>query len=224
MIGVARVRIARYLKRANEEYFVPRKLIATIAKQKTIHEITGQDADAPMLSDSDSSQIDAIQRRMEAFNGTIADLQLESLPEPGREDGAIDRMSAKMNAMKTNRAAKKDEKKKQEAEDGTVSKHEKKLAKERRKRYKEECKIRKEADKEIRKNPEKAEKEEKKMQKELRKLQKEDDSDLDEYLEKTGKGGKKVEKKMKRLMFIVVQNLDDYMAQKKAATGSDKLQ
>ena len=81
MVAVSRVRIKRYLERANAEYFIPRGLVARIAKQNNIHEITGQSPDAPMLIDANTSGSDptkapdVIERRMAAFGNSIAPLQ-----------------------------------------------------------------------------------------------------------------------------------------------------
>ncbi|CAF9915867.1 MAG: hypothetical protein HETSPECPRED_002605 [Heterodermia speciosa] len=49
-IAIARVRIARYLVRANKDYFVPRSLHVCIANKKVIPEITKQPAKAPILA------------------------------------------------------------------------------------------------------------------------------------------------------------------------------
>lgn len=220
MVAVSRVRISRYLKRANEEYFVPRGLVARIAKQNTIHEITGQSPDAPVLSQpsGDPAHLpDVIDRRMEAFQGSVAPLEYNGVPPMQQEQSALDKATAKMNAMKANRGSKKD------AQGNTISKHQAKLNESRAERDEEAAKIHRKAEKEMAKKPKDAPKIEKKMNKELRKLDEDAQSDEEEYLEKSGKGGEKVDKKVRRLMFIAVQNLDDYMRQQAQAQGNEAL-
>lgn len=48
--AVARVRITRYLERANTEYFHPRGLLASIAKQNTLPQLIHQSENAPLLA------------------------------------------------------------------------------------------------------------------------------------------------------------------------------
>lgn len=220
MIAVSKVRVTRYLKRANGEYFIPRGLIARIAKQNNIHEVTGQSPDAPMLAepigDDPSQWPDVTERRMQAFQGYIAPLQFEGVPEKVSEGSTLDRMTAKMNAMKENRGKKTDE------NGNDISKHKSKLDKSRQEAEEEAQEIRADAEKELRKKPEKRDKIEKDMKKELAKLQEDAEDDNDKYLKKSGKGGKKMERKVKKFMFIVVQNLDDYMRQQEQAQAAQQ--
>ena len=213
MVTVSRVRISRYLKRANAEFFVPRGLVARIVKQNNVHELTGQSPDAPMLIDlaatgvDPSTSPDIIERRMQAFGNTIAPLEHEDLPAKQQEQSTLDRMTAKMNAMKANRGSK-------TAADGTkVSKEQAKLEKARKEREEEAAELRQKAEKKIAKKPKDTHKVQKDLEKDLAKLGEDAQSDEEKYAEKSGKGGKKMEKKMKRLMFIGVQSLEEYTRQ-----------
>lgn len=209
MVAVSRVRISRYLNRANAEYFVPRGLTARITKGSIIHQVTGQPEDAPILSDSNmlgsdvSGTPDIISRRMQAFHGYIALLQYNELPLQRDESSTLDRLTTKMNAMKANRGKKKN------AQGNDVSKHQAKLQESQAERQEEEQKIRSKAENKMARKPKDRAKIDKEMEKDLRKLRKDAQSDEEEYLEKSGKGGKKVDKKLQRLLFVTVCNVGD---------------
>lgn len=215
MVAVARVRITRYLKRANAEYFVPRGLVARIVNQNNVHELTGQSADASMLGDPDAMNFglfgapDIIERRMQAFGNTIAPLQYDNLPAKQKEDSALDRMTAKMNARKDNRG------KGKTVNGNKIPKELAKLEEARTKREAEAVKLRWKAEQEITKKPKDRHKVQKDLEKELAKLEKDAQSDEEKYAEKLGKGGGKAEKKVKRLIYIGVQDLSVYMQQQK---------
>jgi hypothetical protein len=213
MVDVARVRIARYLKRANAEYFVPRGLVARIVNQSNVHELTGQPPDAPLLIDTEAVAVDAsrspgiIERRMRAFGSTIAPLQYDNLPAKQKEDSPLDRVAAKMNSRKANRGMKK-------TNDGNkVPKELAKLEESRMKREEEAVKLRRKAEKEMAKKPQNRDKVLTDLDKDLAKLEEEALSDEEEYAEKSGKGGKKVNGKLKKLKFIGVQDLAMYLRQ-----------
>ena len=208
MVAVSRVRISRYLKRANAEYFVPRGLIARIAKQGTIHEVTGQSPDAPMLVDNDifgpdvSNAPGIVGRRMQAFQGHVAFVQYDEIPAGKKKGSTLDRLTAKMNAMKASRGKKKD------AQGDVVTKEQAKLQEERAKAQEEEEEIRRKAEKKMAKKPEDRAKIQRNMDKDLANVKEDMQSDEEEYLEKSGKGGEKVERKLKRLLFVTVTNID----------------
>lgn len=141
--ATARVRITRYLERANKEYFAPRGLLARIAKQNVLPQIVGQREDAPLLAPlprhANNGNIAVTppslrDRRLQALGSHIARIEFCDLPAPQEEHNMLDKLSAKMAARK----AKKQEEK--IAEDSIKNQEEE--SKERAKLMKEEAKIR----------------------------------------------------------------------------------
>lgn len=214
---MGKVRITRYLKRANVEYFAPRGLVVRIAKEANIQEITRQPSDASLLGNTSSLEpglsmsLDVIDRRMQAFGDYVAPLQYDNLAAPQQEKHQIDKLAAKMNALKASRNNK------QNAIGEDISKHQMKSNESRAEREAEAREIRERAERKIARKPRKAEKIERRMQKSLAELDEDAASDEDKHRKKSGKGGEKAGKKMSRLMFIVVQDLDVYMRQQPQA-------
>ena len=207
--AVARVRITRYLERANKEYFAPRGLLARIAKQDVLPQIVGQPVNAPLLAPlprhaNDSHGSIALpslrDRRLQALGSHVARIELYDLPAPHEEQNVLDKLSAKMAARK----AKKQEEKM--IEDSLKSQEDE--FKEREKLMKEEAKIRRDMEKERSKGSGKQAELEEKLW-EARK----------EYEEKTGGGGagEKELKAAKKFLFVVIQN-----AQAAAAADSQR--
>lgn len=195
--AVARVRIARYLERANKEYFASRGLLARIAKQDTLPQIVGQSANAPLLaplprnlnpSNGAVTMPSLRDRRLQALGQHIARIEFCDLPAPQEESNVLDKLSAKMAARK---AKKQEEKMVEES-----LKNQEEEAKERDKLVKEEMKIERKMEKARVKG--KSE-DQVKLHKELRKAR-------EEYEEKVGEGGEKEWKAAKKFLFVVVQN------------------
>lgn len=195
--AVAKVRIARYLERANKEYFAPRGLVARIAKQDTLPQIVGQSANAPLLAplprqrDFTNGAItmpSLRDRRLQALGSHIARIEFCDLPAPQEESNMLDKLSAKMAARKTK---KQEEKILEEA-----LKNQEEEAKEREKLMEEEAKIGRKMEKARAKGNSG---DQAKLQKDLRKAR-------EEYEEKVGEGGEKEWKAAKKFLFVVVQN------------------
>lgn len=207
MFAVAKVRVAQYLKRANEVYFLRRGLVVQIAKQANIHEITGQPPSAPLIDTLTTSQtgsadrMDVIDLRMQMLQSYVAVLQYDQLPALTVEQSRLDRMTAKMNAMKAARSAKKnvtnDRTSNAPANENTGK--DKKAEKERR--------IREKAEREMARKPRKSERVERKMERDLAKLGTLSDSRERRPRSKDRSNDSKRNKKLQRLMFLVVQNV-----------------
>ena len=203
--AVTRVRITRYLERANKEYFAPRGLIARIAKQKTLPQIVGQSENAPLLAalprygngtDGSVTTLPSLrERRLQALGSHVARIEYCDLPAPQEESNMLDKLSGKMAARK----AKKQEEKMVE----DVLKNQEEEAKERGKLVKEERKIGHKMEKARAKG----------KRKDQVKLEEELVEAREEYEKKVGEGGEKELKAAKKFLFVVVQN-----AQAAAAT------
>ncbi|KAL8788685.1 MAG: hypothetical protein Q9195_007186 [Heterodermia aff. obscurata] len=201
-IATARVRIARYLARANKDYFEPRGLHARIAKQNVIPEITRQPANAPMLANFEGvdpgNAPPLRERRLMALGDSIARLEFVGLGAPKKEGNMLDKLSAKMLAHKTER--------KQHKSDKDVHKERKKIQEEMEKLDEEARKAEREANKKMRKNPEKADR---KYREEMTKIDEKRREEQDKYREKVSDGGKDEDKSARKFLWIVVQDLQD---------------
>ena len=206
--ATARVRITRYLERANKDYFVPRGLVVRIAKQNILPGIVGQSEDAPLLAPlprhrdgnldggdgAGPTHLPSLRdRRLQALGSLIAPIEFHDLPPQQAEHNVLDRLSAKMAARKTRKQEEKI------VEDSF--KNEEDAAKEKKKLIKEEGKIRKEMEKVRRKEHGK------KQREELEKLEKELEKERRKYGEKAGEGGRKEEKKAGKFLWVVVMDL-----------------
>ena len=197
--AVARVRITRYLERANKEYFAPRGLIARIAKQNVLPQIVGQSENAPLLAplprygngtDGSVTSLPSLRdRRLQALGSHVARVEFCDLPAPQEESNILDKMSAKMAARKAKKLEEKlveDVLKNQEEED-----------KERGKLMKEERKI---GQKMERARAKGKRKDQVKLEEELLEAR-------EEYEKKVGDGGEKESKAARKFLFVVVQNV-----------------
>ena len=191
MYGTARVRITRYLERANKEYFIPRGLLARIAKQNTLPQTVGQSENAPLLAPLPAGAFDEggpahmpslRDRRLNALGSHIARLEFVDLPARHEESNMLDKVSAKMVTRKAEKQEHKMDKK--------GSKRQEKLM---RKEMKIERKM------------EKVEYEEHgaRQQEKLMKLE----GKLREKQGKSGIGGEKETKAARKFLFVVVQNV-----------------
>ena len=203
MVATSRVRITRYLKRVNQEYFVPRGLVARIAKQGTLSQITQQREDAPLMAprDDDAPHPYGLRdRRLKAMSGYIAPLQFVELTPLNEERNFIDELSSKMVARKAQ---------KQEAK--MVKGHGKgkeKAIEENQKLDNETQKIISKAQKKMTKSPRKRQSIEFKMQEELAKIDKDRRKIDNEFHEKAGDGCKNETKAAKKFLWIAIGNLD----------------
>lgn len=204
MVATSRVRITRYLKRVNQEYFVPRGLVATIAKQGSLSKITHQSEDAPLVTPRDDGAMPhphgLRDRRLMAMGRHIAPLEFVDLPAVNEEHNFIDKLSSKMVARKAH---------KQEAK--MVEEHGKekeKAIEENQKLDHEAQKIISKAEREMAKKPHKRQSIEFKMQEELHKIDKDRRKVDDEFHETSGDGGKNELKAAKIFLWIAIVNLD----------------
>ena len=196
-MAVARVRITRYLERANKDYFHPRGLQARIAKQNILPQIVRQPPGAPLLAPIPAAAVDVSSfpslrdRRMQALGDHVAPLHFEGTGSaPSTENNVLDKISAKMTARK----ARKTEEKMAEKH----MKHREDDMKERQDLAKEEAKIHAKMQKASYKGDRsKVVKLEAELQKEQAKCG-----------EKIGEGGGKEEKAAGKFMFVVVQSLE----------------
>ena len=111
-VAVAKVRITRYLERANKEYFHQRGLAARIAKQSTLPQIVHQSSNAPLLSPIPLSASEASfptlrDRRIQALGSHIAPLHFEASSNVTSEKNMLDKVSAKVAAMSAQRSERK---------------------------------------------------------------------------------------------------------------------
>lgn len=201
--AVARVRITRYLERANKDYFIPRGLLARIAKQNTLPQIVRQSETAPLLAPLpnvvNAAQMPTLRdRRLQALGTHVAHIEYQDLPAQHEQGNMLDQLSAKMQARK----AKKQEEKAVEHS----SKYREDADKEMQDLRKEEAKLQKEMDKVIRKErgakqrEEVAKIEEKRM--EAREKFQKKVGDVDGR----GGGGGKEDKAARKFMFVVVMD------------------
>ena len=195
--AVARVRITKYLERVNKEYFVPRGLLARIAKQNSLSPIIGQPLNAPLLAPIPAEAVDAMSfpslrdRRMQALGGYVAPIRYEGTGStPSDEKNVLDKLSAKMTARKARKAEEK------MAEEHI--KHREDELKEQQDLAKEEAKIRSKMQKANYKGD----------RSEIAKLEGELQKERAKCAEKIGEGGGKEEKAAGKFMFVVVQDLE----------------
>lgn len=193
--AVARVRITRYLERANREYFAPRGLLARIAKQDVLAQIFGNPENAPLLAPlpmhADDNHGPAHppslrDRRLQALGSHVARIEFCDLPAPKEEQNVLDKLSAKMAARKMRKQEEKI------VEESMKSQEEE--SKERGKLMKEEAKIRQKMEK----ARSKGSGSQAKLEKELLEVR-------DEYEEKAGGGGEKELKAARKFLFVVIQ-------------------
>ena len=109
MYAVARIRITRYLERVNKEYFMPRGLLARIAKQNSLPQILGQPPDAPLLAPipltSDQTVFPSLRdRRMQALGRYVAPIQYLGSSNVSEEGNLLDKLSAKMTQRSATKA------------------------------------------------------------------------------------------------------------------------
>lgn len=201
--AVARVRITRYLERANKEYFAPRGLSARIAKQNVLPQIVRQSENAPLLAPlprhgngTDGSITTALpslrDRRLQALGSHVARIEFCDLPAAQEESNLLDKMAAKMAARKAKKLEEKI------VEDGMKGREEE--GKERGKLMKEERKIGHKMEKARAKGD----------RKDQAKLEEELVEAREDYEKKVGKGGEGGEKELKaarKFLFVVVQNV-----------------
>lgn len=110
--AVAKARIARYIERANKEYFNPRGLRVRIAKQNFLPQrlqVGEQQLLVPFVLPSNSTQKPIApqplrERRLAAMRGMVADLQFDGLPAERREKTMLDKIAAKGLQRKMRRA------------------------------------------------------------------------------------------------------------------------
>lgn len=209
MYAVARIRIMKYLERANKEYFLARGLRARLAKKKTMAEITGEPETATRLEtteacgDKDASVRD---RRLKALEGYIAPLQIDDLPPISQETNKLDQMASKMAQRKQNKEHKKGVKKREKDAKKGGSKEDRELEKELRKGEKELSKIHGKANKKLAKKPQESDKIEKERAKEVKKVEKEI-AKAQKKCDKE-KGKDKEEKAGNKFLWIVIENAD----------------
>ena len=203
-IATAKIRITRYLKRVNHEYFVPRGLVARIAKQATLSQLTGQPEDAPLMAprgnDATPHPHGLRDRRLAALNGYIAPLQMAQLPPMNEEHNIIDKASAKMMAFKAHR------KESKMTEDHAKKKD--KSVEENQKLDHEAQKIVSKAERKMAKHPRKKPSIEAEMREDLAKIDHDRRKVDDDFHEKVGDGGKKEMKAAQKFLWIAIGNLD----------------
>lgn len=210
--ATARVRITRYLERANKEYFVPRGLLARIPKQNVLPQIVGQPENAPLLAplprhanygNMSVTPPSLRDRRLQALGSHIARIEFCDLPARQEEHNMLDKLSAAMTARKT--------KKQEEKIVKESMKNQEEESKEKAKLMKEEAKIR-----------QKMEKARSKGSGTHAKMEQEMMEAREKYEEKAGEGGELGEKELKaarKFMFVVVQDAQQAAAAA-AAAGS----
>ena len=209
MFAVAKVRITRYLIRANKDYFVPRGLCVQLSKHKNLENFIPA-SNGPLLwplSDGERQTPPKLyERRLAALGETIAPLQVQDGP-PGEERNILDKLSAKSVARSVNKQERKAFKEREKAEEDEP-KEKRKMEKEIKKIEKDIEKVNISADKDLRKDPDKTVKIETKRRKELSKLEEEIREAEEEYEEKIGVSEKDADKSAKQFLWIVITGYD----------------
>ncbi|KAG9642994.1 hypothetical protein KCU86_g8722, partial [Aureobasidium melanogenum] len=128
--ATSKTRVAKLLKSANEEIFGPRGLKVEIVDTETLKRKLGIDGSKPLLDDLDEQgmEMSVRDRRLQALEPYIAALEFD-VPEPARQENAIDRLSA----SQLKRQMAKSEEKAMEARRKQSEKRNKKAEKDRRK-------------------------------------------------------------------------------------------
>lgn len=126
----SKTRVANCLKTANEEIFGPKGLKVEISNTEALKRKLGIQEGKPLLGDLDAEgmEISVRDRRLQALEPHIAALDF-NVPEPARQENAIDRLSA----SQLKRQMAKSEEKAMEARRKENEKKEKKAKKEDRK-------------------------------------------------------------------------------------------
>ena len=210
---MARVRIAKYLDLANRDFFTPRGLHATIAKQGVLSQITGQPEGAPLLAPlpqnvpGDPTMYPSIRdRRVQAMQRYIAPLEFQNATDVHHEGNMLDKLSAKMVQRQANKSQKKmieNHAKGQEEE----SKEREKLEEEEEKLRKEERKVNEKAEKELRKHPDEQAKIEKERSKDMAKINEDRSKAHADYTEKAHPETKDADRDAKKFMWIAILKL-----------------
>lgn len=130
MYATAKVRIGKYVTRANAEYFNPRGLRVRIAKQATLPARIANQPDQQLVIPAiqprvalgpgagDEYPTTLRDRRLAALRGQIADLSTGNLPPERRQKNALDQLAAK---QLQKQMAKKEEKERENALDSSSS-------------------------------------------------------------------------------------------------------
>ncbi|KAG9524611.1 hypothetical protein KCV07_g1766, partial [Aureobasidium melanogenum] len=133
----SKTRVAKLLKSANEEIFGPRGLKVEIVDTETLKQKLGIDGSKPLLGDLDEQgmQMSVRDRRLQALEPYIAALEFD-IPEPARQENAIDRLSAsqlKRQMAKSEEKAMEARRKETEKKNKRAGKEDKKAEKDRKK-------------------------------------------------------------------------------------------
>ena len=114
------------MKEANETFFMPRKLKATIASRDAVGAVVGLPRDGPILAPlaRETMYKGVVERSLEVMSGYVADLVFD-VPPPAEQTTTL----AKISAKQIERQGKKNEKK-------MLKEHEKVFAKEEKERAK----------------------------------------------------------------------------------------
>ncbi len=200
-VAVAKVRIARYLERANKGYFHQRGLAARIAKQSTLPQIVHQPPGSPLLAPipsfaSPDSFPSLRDRRVQALGNYIAPLHFEPSSDVSSEKNWLDKMSAKVAA----RSAAKSERK-------MVKNH----MKDREDELEEQAKLHEELDKARRKG----------KSSKIAKAEAELHANQEMLLHGSGKSAEKEQKAANKFLFVVIQGIEEAKAAAAAAAGDD---
>ncbi|KAK6004654.1 hypothetical protein QM012_008516 [Aureobasidium pullulans] len=145
----SKTRVANLLKSANEEIFAPQGLKVEILTTENLKQKLGIDGTKPLLGDLDKEglEMSVRDRRLQALEPYTAALEF-NVPEPARQENAIDRLSASQlkrqmakaeeKAMEARRKENEKKNKKAEKEDRKAEKDRKKGKERKEKKDKED--------------------------------------------------------------------------------------
>ncbi|KAG9564773.1 hypothetical protein KCU71_g4100, partial [Aureobasidium melanogenum] len=133
----SKTRVAKLLKSANEEIFGPQRLKVEIVDTETLKQKLGIDGSKPLLGglDEEGMGMSVRDRRLQALEPYIAALDF-NVPEPARQENAIDRLSAsqlKRQMAKSEEKALEARRRETEKKNRRAEKEERKAEKDRRK-------------------------------------------------------------------------------------------